>query len=99
MKGGKKKKILFQKSCFVFPLRHSALLEKTKVQFVQVDTSALIKEFSGLVRLVRELPFGRVEREKQENPGRPLVFPYWNPSLRESDLGSALPSPASPRYR
>lgn len=34
---------------------------KTKVQFVKVDASALIKEFSGLVRLVRELRFGRVE--------------------------------------
>lgn len=101
MKGGKKKFCFFfkRKSCFVFPVWIISSSRKTKVQFVKVDTSALIKEFSGLMRLIREPPFGRVEQEKRENPGRPPVFPHWNRSLGESDLGSASLIPASPRCR
>lgn len=72
---------------------------KTKVQFVKVDASALIKEFSGLVRLVRELRFGRVETGETGESNRPLVFPHWNRFLGETDLWSVLPSPSSPRYR
>lgn len=55
MRGENKNPVL--KKLLHLPSSTLSSSRKTKVQFVKVDTSALIKEFSGFVRLVRELRF------------------------------------------